>query len=85
MDATLTLEETVSLVQQSESFKKQQVLLRGDKSLPGNVEAVTHSARTLKGGNFVGGAHNMIVLNVQQEMLHAISVGSLDISRWSAT
>ena len=26
----------------------------------------------------------MIMLIVQQEMLHAISVGSLDISRWSA-
>ena len=45
MDATLTLEKAVSLVQQSESVKKQQVLLRGDKSLPGSVEAVTHSTQ----------------------------------------
>ena len=51
MDATLTLEKAVSLVQQSESVKKQQVLLKGDKSLPSNVEAVTHSTRTLKCGN----------------------------------
>lgn len=51
MDATLTLEKAVSLVQQSESVKKQQVLLQGDKSLPSNVEAVTHSTRLLKCGN----------------------------------
>ena len=51
MDATLTLEKAVSLVQQSESVKKQQVLLRGDKSLPSYVEALTHSTRSLKCGN----------------------------------
>ena len=51
MDTTLTLEKAVSLVQQSESVKKQQVLLRGDKSLPGSVEAVTHSTQSLKCGN----------------------------------